>query len=86
MIATIDLLWEAAVSRGAGIASRSISIGGISSSMSTTESPENHLYSGPVKGLQEKLGLGKATKEERQAGLINSLKNKVLGGSMMFKF
>jgi hypothetical protein len=85
-IAAISLLMAAAVSKGAGIASRSFSVGGISSSFQTTESPENHLYSGPVKGLQEKLGVGKATKEERQFGLVNQLKHKIEAGSMVFKY
>jgi hypothetical protein len=85
-IGAISLLLQAGLGRGAGISSRSFSVGGISSSYSTTESAENSLYSGVITDLQRTLGVGKATKEERSAGLVNMLKRKVEGGSMGFKY
>ena len=85
-ITAISLLLAAGLGRGAGVASRSFSVGGISSAYSSTESAENSLFSGVIRDLQSSLGLGKATKDERAAGLINMLKMKIQGGSMAFKY
>lgn len=85
-ITAISLLLAAGLGRGAGVASRSFSVGGISSSYASTESAENSLYSGVITDLQRGLGLGKATKDERAAGLTNLLKKKIEGGSMAFKY
>jgi len=84
-ISSIMILLQAGLGKGAGIASRSFSVGGISSSYSTTESAENSLYSGVLTDLQRGLGVGKSSAAEQRVGLINQLKNKVLGDSMGFK-
>jgi hypothetical protein len=84
-IAAISLLLQAGLGKGAGISSRSFSVGGISSSYSTTESAENSLYSGVITDLQRTLGVGKATKDEMKYGLVNMLKQKIEGGSMAYK-
>jgi hypothetical protein len=85
-IASIDLLLIAGVSKGQGIASQSFSVDGVSSAYTTTESAENSLYSGVLTDLQRGLGVGKATKEERETGLVNKLRKKIEGGSLVFKF
>ncbi len=85
-ISSISLLLAAGLGKGAGVASRSFSVGGISSSYNSTESAENSLFSGPILNIQSRLGLGKATKEERQYGLVNQLKHKIEGSSMVFKY
>ena len=84
-ISSIMILLQAGLGKGAGIASRSFSVGGISSSYSTTESAENSLYSGVLTDLQRGLGVGKSSAAEQRVGLINQLKNKVLGDSLGFK-
>lgn len=84
-IAAIDLMTSAGLGRGSGIASRSFSVGGISSSYSTTESAEYGTFSAYIVNHQQALGVGKATKDEREAGLINQLRNKVQS-SQSFKF
>lgn len=85
-IAACDLLIQAGLGKGAGISSRSMSVGGISTSYNTTESAENSLYSGIILDIQKRLGTGRATKDEQKNGLIASLKRKVEGGSMVFKY
>lgn len=85
-ISSIMILLQAGLGKGAGIASRSFSVGGISSSFSTTESAENSLYSGVLTDLQRGLGVGKSSASEQRVGLINQLRNKVLGDSLGFKF
>lgn len=85
-ISSIMILLQAGLGKGAGIASRSFSVGGISSSYSSTESAENSLYSGVLTDLQRGLGIGKSSAAEQKVGLINQLKNKVLGDSLGFKF
>ena len=85
-IAAIDLLIQAGLGKGAGISSRSFSVGGINSAYTTTESAENSLYSGIILDLQKRLGTGRATKDEQRNGLIASLKRKIEGGSMSFKY
>ena len=84
-ISSIMILLQAGLGKGAGIASRSFSVGGISSSYATTESAENSLYSGVLTDLQRGLGVGKSSAAEQRVGLINQLKNKVLGDSLGFK-
>jgi hypothetical protein len=85
-ISAIDLLLIAGLGKGAGISSRSFSVGGISSSFQTTESPENSVFSAYVTTFQQTLGIGRATKDQQKIGLINQIKNKVLGGAMGFKY
>ena len=85
-IGAMDLLIQAGLGKGAGIASRSFSVGGISSSYNSTESAENSLYSGIILDLQKRLGVGRATKDEQKNGLVASLKRKIEGGSMSFKY
>lgn len=85
-VASIDLLLFAGLAKGQGIASQSFSVDGVSSSYNTTESAENSLYSGVLTDLQRGLGTGKATKDEREAGLLNRLRKKIEGGSLSFKF
>ena len=84
-ISSIMLLLQAGLGRGAGISSRSFSVSGISTSYATTESAENSLYSGILTDLQRVLGIGKASAAEQKIGLINQLKNKVLGDALGFK-
>lgn len=85
-IAAIDLLIQAGLGKGAGISSRSMSVGGISTSYNTTESAENSLYSGIITDLQRRLGVGKATRDEQRTGLIAALKGKIQGNMMGFKY
>ncbi|MCK5617077.1 hypothetical protein KAR91_85230, partial [Candidatus Pacearchaeota archaeon] len=85
-IAAMDLLIQAGLGRGAGISSRSFSVSGISSSYNTTESAENSLYSGVLTDMQRRLGVGKASAAEQKTGLIQQLKNKVIGGALTFKY
>ncbi|MCK5614886.1 hypothetical protein KAR91_74175 [Candidatus Pacearchaeota archaeon] len=86
MVGAMDLLIQAGLGTGAGIASRSFSVGGISSSYNSTESAENSRYSGILLDMQKKLGIGKSTKDEQKTGLVQSLKNKVLGNSLGYKY
>lgn len=86
MVGAMDLLIQAGLGTGAGIASRSFSVGGISSSYNSTESAENSRYSGILLDMQKKLGIGKSTKDEQKVGLVQSLKNKVMGRSLGFKY
>jgi len=67
-IGAMDLLIQAGLGKGAGIAS------------------ENSLYSGIILDLQKRLGVGRATKDEQKNGLVASLKRKIEGGSMSFKY
>lgn len=83
-IASIDLLIQAGLGKGAGIASRSTSVGGISTSYNTVESAENAMFSSTINTFAASLGIGKATKEEQRVGLINRIKRKV-EGTMAFK-
>ncbi|MCK5612931.1 hypothetical protein KAR91_64250, partial [Candidatus Pacearchaeota archaeon] len=85
MIASMDLLIQAGLGLGSGIASRSFSVGGISSAWASTESAENSKFSGILLDMQKKLGIGRSTKDEQRVGLVNQVKNKVFGGSLGFK-
>jgi len=85
-LAAVDLYVQSGLGRGSGIASRSFSVGGISSSFNSVESAENALMSSSILEIQRKLGVGRATKDEQKTGLVQSLKTKILGGALSFKF
>lgn len=85
-ISAINALLQAGLGQGEGIASRSFSVDGVSSSYQTTESAENSLFSGVITDLQKGLGVGKASKEEKNTGLVNQLRKKIEGGSLAFKY
>ena len=85
-IAAVDLYVQSGLGRGAGIASRSFSVGGISSSYNTVESAENALLSSSILEIQRRLGVGRATKDEQKTGMVQQLKSKVLGGALGFKY
>lgn len=85
-VAAVDLYVQSGLGRSAGIASRSFSVGGISSSYNTVESAENNLMSSSILQLQRDLGTGRATKDEQKTGMVNRLRNKITGGSMAFKY
>jgi len=85
-IAAIDIYVQSGLGRSGGIASRSFSVGGISSSYNTVESAENSLLSSSIIELHRILGSGTATKDQQRIGLISRLIEKIMGGSMIFKY
>lgn len=84
-VAAVDLFVQSGLGRGAGIASRSFSVSGISSSYNTVESAENALLSSSILQLQRDLGTGRATKDEQRVGLVNRLRSRILGDALGFK-
>ena len=85
-IASLNLMIQSGLGRSGGIASQSFSVDGISSAMSTVESAENALLSSSILEISRIIGVGKATIEEKKHGTLAMLKNKISGGSMIFKY
>ena len=84
-IALLNMYVWAASGKDQGIASRSFSASGISSSYTTTSSAEYGVYSANIAEISKYLGLGNVTADQKKNGILGKLKTQIEGGSFSFK-
>ncbi len=84
-LALINIYIWAASGKDQGIASRSFSASGVSSSYATTSSAMYGVYSANINALEKTLGVGDVTADQKKNGLLGKLKTQIEGGSFSFK-
>lgn len=84
-VALLNMYVWAASGKDQGIASRSFSTSGVSSSYMTTSSAEYGVYSANIAEVSKQLGVGNVTADQKKNGLLGKLKTQIEGGSFMFK-
>lgn len=84
-VALLNMYIWAASGRDQGIASRSFSASGVSSSYATTSSAEYGVYSANIAEVSKQLGVGNVTADQKRNGLLGKLKTQIEGGSNFFK-
>ena len=84
-VALLNMYVWAASGKDQGIASRSFSSSGVSSSYTTTSSAEYGVYSANIAEISKYLGLGNVTADQKKNGILGKLKTQIEGGSFSFK-
>jgi len=84
-VALLNMYIWAASGKDQGIASRSFSASGVSSSYATTSSAEYGVYSANIAELAKQLGVGNVTADQKKNGLLGKLKTQIEGGSFSWK-
>lgn len=84
-IALLNMYIWAASGKDQGIASRSFSASGVSSSYTTTSSAEYGVYSANIAEVSKYLGVGNVTADQKKNGLLGKLKTQIEGGAFSFK-